>query len=175
MSDPVPPPPPYGPGDGHQPDPTAASGGEAPYPTGGEFSTTPPPPPPPPYPAGGSGGPQSGPQTGPFPPPATPYGQAPYAGAPSTRNQKAVIGLVLSILGIVFAFCCSIIGVVLGIGGAVVGHLAKQEIAVSGDQSSAGMAQAAFITGLVAAGLGVIMMILSLVFRIGVGSGVFGT
>lgn len=133
----------------------------SPYPPfDGPVGATPPPPTPPP-------GAETPPPPGAGTPP--PY-YAPQGGTPS-QNTKAVIGLVCGILGIIMAFCCSILGVPLGVAGAVLGHLAKQEGAVAGGSqaNSAGIAQGAFITGIVALGLSLVMVVLGLVLNVGMG------
>ena len=99
----------------------------------------------------------------PPPPPASPYGTSstqppPPPGpsgmpgaAPAQQNMKAIIGLVLGGIGIVMALCCSILGILLGGGGAALGYLAQQDIAKGlAPQSSKGMAKAALIVGIVA-------------------------
>ena len=94
-------------------------------------------PPPPPPPPGG--------QPPPPPPPGQPYQPAPqaYAAAPP-GNQKALISLILGIASLV---CC---GLIAGIPAAILGNMAKNEIAASGGtQGGAGMAQAGFILGII--------------------------
>ncbi|HQV90192.1 MAG TPA: hypothetical protein PLA46_01330 [Phycicoccus sp.] len=122
--------------------------------------------------------------TAPFPPPPptgyagpSPVGYPPPAnpgpgGPPSATNTKAVVGLVCGILGILFAFCCSLLGVPLGLVATVMGVLAKQEIAASGgrEAQSAGMAQAAFVTGIIAMVLAVGMVVLGLISNLGLGA-----
>ncbi|MBD3785169.1 MAG: DUF4190 domain-containing protein, partial [Micrococcales bacterium] len=76
-------------------------------------------------------------------------------GGTGGNNTKAVIALVLGIAGLVFAFCCWPVGLVLGIGGAVLGYLAKQEIGRTG-QSGGGLAQGGLITGAIAVVLSII-------------------
>ena len=115
------------------------SGGPPPPPPGygdqGGYGAPPPPgygapPGPPGYgPPGGYGGPPG------------PPGYGGYGGPPQGTNQKAIWGLVCSIVG----FCCFIVAVV----GVVLGYVAKGEIAQSG-QDGAGLAQAAFIVGIIA-------------------------
>jgi len=62
------------------------------------------------------------------------------------------------VLGVVgLCFC----GIVLGAGAAFLGNQAKNEIAASGgQQTGAGLAQAGFIVGIVAAALGVVQLVL---------------
>ncbi|WP_404352285.1 DUF4190 domain-containing protein [Phycicoccus jejuensis] len=136
-------------------------------------SSTPPPPPPPP---GGSYPPPPEPEepsdssaTGGYPPPPPPPGAGggytpppsmPAPGLPGGNaggnNIKAIIALVLGVLGLVFAFCCWPLGLILGIGGAVLGFLAKQEIARTG-QAGRGLAQGGFVTGIIAVVLSIIV------------------
>jgi hypothetical protein len=99
-------------------------------------------------------------------------------GTPGTapNNQKATIALVAGIASLVFAFCCSILGVALGGVAAFLGNQAKGEIARSGGtQGGANFAQYGFITGIVGIVLGVIMIILSLVLNVGGGITNLGT
>jgi hypothetical protein len=100
-----------------------------------------------------------------------PYGAAPSpTGAPTTppNNQKATIALVAGIASIVFAICCSFVGVVLGGVAAFLGNQAKGEIARSGGaQGGANFAQYGFITGIIGVVLGIVMIILSLALNVG--------
>jgi hypothetical protein len=128
-----------------------------PPPSGGGY---PPPPPPPP----GSGGPPPPYPEGPI---GSGYGgsaRPPWQGGTSPGNhQKAVVALCLGIASIVFALCCALLGVPLGIAGAVVGYLAKQEIARTG-QDGAGLAQGGFVTGIIGVGLSIASTIASFAF-----------
>ena len=93
---------------------------------------TPPPPPgygAPPPPGGGYGAPPPG------------YGPPGGYGPPPGTNQKAIWGLVCAIVG----FCCFPVA----IAGIILGNQAKNETAQTG-QAGNGMAQAAFIVGIVA-------------------------
>jgi len=82
----------------------------------------------------------------PFPGPAAP-----------PRNNKALISLVSGISGIVFAFCCSPIGLILGAVGAVLGYLTRAEIQKTGiGKESENLALGGLITGAVAIVLSVI-------------------
>jgi uncharacterized protein DUF4190 len=173
MSSSTPPPPPPPPGGSFPPAPepeeptgsSAAEGGATPPPPpppppgdSGGYTTPPPPPPgdsggytsPPPPPPGGAGGYGA-------PPPSFPAPGGAPAGGLGGNNTKAVIALVLGVLGIVFAICCAFIGLLLGIGGAVLGHLAKQEIARTG-QPGRGLAQGGFVTGIIAVVLAIAMI-----------------
>lgn len=178
---PVPPPSPADGGDDgtSASPPPPQSPPSSPYPP---YSGATPVPPPPPAPGGpaGPGGP--GGFGAPWPPPQAP-GQPPYAPqapgpspyapqAGSTQNTKAVIGLVAGIIGLVMAFCCSLLGVPLGLAATILGFLAKQEIASSGGHQaqSTGIAQGAFITGIIAMVMSVLMLILGAVANIGMGA-----
>jgi len=87
----------------------------------------------------------------------------------SATSNKAVIGLVCGIGAILMAFCCSFIGIPLGAVAIVMGYLAKQEIARTGRTEQAGMAQGAFITGIVGVVLSLLLMVLALLGNIGMG------
>jgi hypothetical protein len=96
--------------------------------------------------------------------------------ASQQSNQKATIALVAGISSIVFAICCSLLGVVLGGVAIFFGNQAKGEIARSGGaQGGAQYAQWGFVTGIVGAVLGVIMMFLGLAFNVGGGLTNLGT
>lgn len=151
------------------PQATPPAYGSVPPPPAAYGSTPPPPPPPSAYgapspvpPAYGSVPPQPGPYG--------PYSVPPAAGFPvaPANNTKAVVALSLGIAAIVFAFCCSLLGIPLGIAGAVLGFQAKAEIAASnGTQGGAGLAQAGFVTGIVGGAFSVVAIILSVVLNIG--------
>lgn len=129
------------------------------------MSTTPPPPPPP----GGSTPPPDDAGYGGYPPPPPdgPQG-APYGNGPAPTNQKALIAMVLGIASIVFAICCSVLGVLLGIGAAVLGHLTKQELVrTPADPGDPKKAQIGFVTGIVGIVIGVILIVANIVFNVG--------
>jgi hypothetical protein len=121
---------------------------------------------PPPPPGSGAGGGQWGPPPGP-PPSPSPYG--PPGGQ---QNTKAITGLVVGIIGLIMAFCCSFLGVPLGAAATILGYLAKHEIAHSdGRQAqSTGMAQGAFVIGIIATALSVAMIIFGVVANVGMSS-----
>jgi hypothetical protein len=118
------------------------------------MSYTPPPPPEGGGPEGQSGSPQD-PYGGQYGAGQQPPGQFPggpgYGPPPPTgNNTKAVIALVVGILGFVLAICCSLLGLVAGVVAVVLGRMAKNEIAATGGaQGGAGMAKAGFILGIV--------------------------
>jgi hypothetical protein len=118
-----------------------------------------PPPPPPLGAATGSGGP---PGYG-YPPPGTAYPPAPKT------NQLALTSMVVSISSVVAvlcAFCCSLLAL-LGLGGGVTGVIlgfaARRQIQERGEQGD-GMALAGIIVGFVAAALGLLGGILTVIF-----------
>lgn len=129
-------------------DPNAAGGAPPPPPPGyggqeGGYGAPPPPggyggPPPPPGYGGGYGQPPG-------------YGPPGYGGGgyppPQGTNQKAIWALVCSIVG----FCCFIVAIV----GIVLGYQAKEETAATG-QPGNGLAQAAFIVGIVAVAINLV-------------------
>jgi hypothetical protein len=87
-----------------------------------------------------------------------PTAPPPFPGATAPpRNNRALISLVSGIAGIVFAFCCSPIGLVLGLVGAVLGYLTRAEIQRSGaGKESENLALGGLITGAVAVVLSII-------------------
>ena len=73
-----------------------------------------------------------------------PYAGANPYGAPAANNTKALVSMILGIVGIVI---CGLLGPVA----LILGRQAKAEIAASnGQQKGGGMAQAGFILGIVA-------------------------
>ena len=113
-------------------------------------SAPPPPPPPPPPPGGGS--------TPPPPPPPPVSGPPPPGGSAYPKNWMGIAGLVGSILGVVL-LCCGGIGFFLGAAGVVFGYLGRKA-ADAGEANNRGLAQAAFITGIVVVALNLLMFIL---------------
>ncbi|MEO5710675.1 MAG: DUF4190 domain-containing protein [Nocardioidaceae bacterium] len=127
---------------------------------------------PPPPPEGGSEGSYGAPQDpnggqyggGQQPPGQYPPGPGYGAPPPTGNNTKAVIALVLGILGFVFAICCSLLGLVIGIAALVLGRLSRKEIALTGGaQGGDGMARAGFVLGIVDIVIAVILIILGIV------------
>jgi hypothetical protein len=89
----------------------------------------------------------------------------PAGGAPGAAPNNT-LGLVAMILGIV-AFpllCCFYLGIPVGVAAAVMGFMGKQK-AEQGLATNRGQALAGLICGAIAAGLGVILLIL--VFAVG--------
>jgi len=124
-------------------------------------------PPPPPEPGGYGEQPDEPAQPGGYgypPPPPGQYGGG-YGGVPGggATSTKAVWALVLGILGLPLALCCSVLGLV-GIASILLGRSARREIAASGGaQRGEGMAKAGYILGWVDVVLAVLLMILTAV------------
>jgi hypothetical protein len=140
------------------------------------MSYTPPPPPEGDGPEGQHGTPQDpyggqyGGQYGGAQQPPGQYPTGPGYGAPSPtgNNTKAVVALVLGILGFVFAICCSLVGLVLGIVAIVLGRISRREIsATGGAQGGDGMAKAGFILGIVDVVVAVSLIIVGIVLSAG--------
>lgn len=90
-----------------------------------------------------------------------------YTAYGPTTHSKAVPALVIGIISIVLACCCSPLGVVGGIVAAVLGNQAKGEIAASGGRlGGESQAQAGFVIGIVAIALGTVLFILGLVTEV---------
>lgn len=89
-------------------------------------------------------------------PPQAPGGY----GQPAKNNTKAIISLVLGIVGLL---CC---GLLAGIPAVILGQIAKKEIAEShGTQTGGGLATAGFI-------LGIIAIVWSLIYGVLIATGV---
>jgi len=94
-------------------------------------------------------------------PPPPGYGGPAYG--PAKTNTKAMVSLIIGIVALPFAFCCSIFGLI-GIAAIVLGRQGSKEIAASaGAETGEGMAKAGFVLGIVATVLAVIMTIVSVV------------
>jgi hypothetical protein len=115
-----------------------------------------PPPGPPGNPYGGQG-----PGDGPPPPPGQPgYG---YGPTPTGTNNKAVIALVLGIVGLPLSLCCSVLGLI-GIPAIILGRTARREIAASGGgQTGDGLATWGFVLGIVDVVIGVLLFVIGIV------------
>lgn len=92
-----------------------------------------------------------------------PYGQAPYGQQPygatmpvAPNNGMAVAAMVVSIVGAVLAIF--LVGGLLGLVGAILGHVALGQIKRSG-QGGRGMALAGVIVGWIALALSVLLLI----------------
>ncbi|RLP95620.1 DUF4190 domain-containing protein, partial [Micromonospora sp. BL4] len=98
-----------------------------------------------------------------------PYGAPAYpnAGYPQQQGQNNTLGLVSMILGIaaIPLLCCFYLGIPLGIAAVVTGYLGRQK-AAQGQASNAGQAKAGLICGAVAVGLGILLIILSVVAQV---------
>jgi hypothetical protein len=86
----------------------------------------------------------------------TPYGYQPYPPARPTEGL-AIASLVVSCVS-AFGLCAYGIGGLLGVLGAILGHVARRRIRVSGAEGG-GMALAGVIVGWVAAALGVLAVV----------------
>ncbi|WP_328420265.1 MULTISPECIES: DUF4190 domain-containing protein [unclassified Micromonospora] len=121
--------------------------------------------------------PTSGQPYGQQPPYQDPYGQQqpppygaptyPNAGYPQQQGQNNTLGLVSMILGIasIPLICCLYLGIPVGIAGVVTGYLAQQKVA-QGQANNGGQAKAGLICGAVGAGLGILLIILSIVANV---------
>lgn len=110
---------------------------EPPADQGGQYPPTPPTPPPPPPPPPG--------------PPMVPG--AGGAAAVPQQNQKALISMILGIVGLV---CC---GLVAGVGAIILSVMAKKEIEASGgQQTGASMATAGMILGIIGIALSIVWL-----------------
>ncbi|BCU77690.1 DUF4339 domain-containing protein [Luteolibacter sp. LG18] len=106
--------------------------------------------------------------------PASPYAPpvaataAPGAYPIGAGCPKASTAKTLGICGLVFALCCSIVGVVLGILAVVNGNQAQQQIAQNPAWAAdLPKAKAGVTMGWIAIGLGVVSMIVSVVINVG--------
>ncbi|MFG1842102.1 DUF4190 domain-containing protein [Micromonospora sp. NPDC049175] len=98
------------------------------------------------------------------------YGAAPgypNAGYPQAQGQNNTLGLVSMILGIasIPLLCCFSLGIPVGIAAVITGYLARQKVA-RGEANNAGQAKAGLICGAVGVGLGIILIILSVVAQV---------
>jgi Domain of unknown function (DUF4190) len=87
----------------------------------------------------------------PYPPP---YGYAP----PKARSSLAVASMVTSIVGAATLVCWGLGGVV-GLVGAILGHVARRRIRSSGEAGD-GMALAGIVVGWIVLGLGIVVAVL---------------
>ena len=83
-----------------------------------------------------------------------PYGYAP----PKTRSSLAVASMVTSIVGAATLVCWGLGGVV-GLVGAILGHVARRRIRSSGEAGD-GMALAGIVVGWIVLGLGIVVAVL---------------
>ncbi|MEV0426015.1 DUF4190 domain-containing protein [Micromonospora sp. NPDC050495] len=94
-----------------------------------------------------------------------PYGAAPQypaAGYPTGQGQNnntlGLIGMIAGIASIVFALCCTPLGIIGGIAGVVLGILGQKKVQ-QGQATNGGQAKAALICG----GVGIVLSIISAV------------
>lgn len=97
-------------------------------------------------------------QPGPYP---TWPGEGTGAPGGTPSNTQGLLAMILGIAAIPL-LCCFYIGFPLGIAAAVLGYLGKKK-ADQGLATNRGQAQAGFICGLVAVGLGVVLIILAII------------
>jgi hypothetical protein len=90
----------------------------------------------------------------PYAPYPSPYGYPP----PRTTNGLAVAAMVTSIVGAATLFCWGL-GSVVGLVGAILGHIARRRIRSTGE-AGAGMALAGIIVGWIVLGLGIVGIVL---------------
>jgi hypothetical protein len=105
------------------------------------------------------------------PPPGQPYPSAPVYpaggyGTPSGQQPSNTLGLVSMILGIasIPLLCCFSLGLPLGIAAAIMGYIGRKR-ADQGLATNRGQAQTGLICGAIAAGLGIILIVLSIVLN----------
>jgi hypothetical protein len=96
------------------------------------------------------------------PPPYGQFGQQPFYGPPPS-NTQGLVGMILGIVAIPL-LCCLYLGIPVGIAAAVLGFLGKQK-ADAGLATNRGQALAGIICGAAAAGLGLVLLVLNLVFQ----------
>jgi len=113
-------------------------------------------------------------ETSPYATPAAPVPANPvsYAGLPVPPTcGKATTAMVLGICGLVFSFCCGLIGLVCGILAIVFGNQAKQQIAQNPIWAAdLGKAKSAVIMGWIAVALSVIVTALGIIFQVSAAS-----
>ena len=98
-----------------------------------------------------------------------PYGSgtAPTQMAADPHRGMALGGTIAGGIGILFACCCTPVGLVLGVVGAVLGHMALSAMKSSGVTTSKELATAAVAAGWTAVGLNVVMAILGVILNLG--------
>lgn len=105
-----------------------------------------------------------------------PYGAAPgypAAGYPTGQGQNntlGLIGMIAGIVSIVFALCCTPLGILAGIAGVVLGVLGQKKVQ-SGEASNPGQAKA----GLICGGIGIVLCIISAVAGAAINLNNFGS
>ncbi|GAB4003617.1 DUF4190 domain-containing protein [Nocardioides ultimimeridianus] len=101
------------------------------------------------------------------PPQGPPYGSEPYGGpplyqAPRPTNGLAIASLVTSLVAVVGALLCCAPGL-LGIAGAIMGHVALGQIRTRGDQGGP-LAVTGIVIGWTAAVLSILVFVVVVVF-----------
>lgn len=133
-----------------------------------------------------TGGP-SGPEPGSAPPPYQPYaapqgppppGTAPWAApplyaAPRPTNGLAIGALVASLVGVGAAFALCGVGGIVGLAGAIMGHVARGQIRER-DEAGDGLALAGIIVGWVSVGIALLAVVAILVFVVAMGHSMDG-
>jgi hypothetical protein len=118
------------------------------------------------YPATPSYSPASYPPASATPayPQSYPYAAYPYPVMPlqQRNNSMALAAMILSIVSVALLFCDGL-GALVGLVGAILGHVARRQIAERGE-GGAGMALSGIIIGWITFGIGVIGLILVLAF-----------
>jgi hypothetical protein len=96
------------------------------------------------------------------------YGQQPYYGAPPQpqNNTLGLVGMILGIVSIPLALCCTFMGIPLGIAAVVLGILGKQK-ADRGLANNRGQAIAGLACGAAGIALSVLWIILSVALNVG--------
>jgi hypothetical protein len=102
----------------------------------------------------------------PYPGSAYPYSAYPYPVMPlqPKNNGLAIASMVLAIVGVPLLFCDGF-GALLGLTGAILGHVARRQIARR-NESGAGMAMAGLVVGWIDFGLGVAVVLLAVLYAL---------
>jgi hypothetical protein len=100
----------------------------------------------------------------PYPPEG--YGPPGYGPPAQPQNTLGLVSMILGIISIPLA-CCRGIGLVFGIAAIVLGYMGKQKVA-QGLANNGSQAQAGFICGIVGAGLGLLLIILTVVLNVAI-------
>ncbi|GAB3868060.1 hypothetical protein GCM10028801_43410 [Nocardioides maradonensis] len=101
------------------------------------------------------------------PPQGPPYGSEPYGGPPLYQpprptNGLAIGSMIVSLVAVAGALLCCLPGLI-GIAGAVMGHVARGQIRTRGEQGE-GFALAGIIIGWAATALSVLVVVVLVVF-----------
>lgn len=98
----------------------------------------------------------------PYPPEG--YGPPGYGPPAQPQNTLGLVSMILGIISIPLA-CCRGIGLIFGIAAIVLGYLGKQKVA-QGLANNGSQAQTGFICGIVGAGLGILLIILTVILSV---------